>query len=487
MFKQRLLQALSTAVDAYNTGMSDNDAVIKAASDFSFNNHQATRLAEAYNHAKTINHLKVADDRASTFPLADPAAIVATMFTPAKTAAARKTASARAGGLDFYNEKPEAFQVKVAASSFDDGLCTKTASTAATWNEIVELRTAARDFQSTANEISYHYGACVRKIAASLQFVHVDPAEVIHGILVKHGAAGTKLITDILLNAPHVEIDERKIASLSSLSTAEIDYPVIFDDVTEAITCKDEHAKHAGAGIGLGNAASELERELLGLNGRVDAAPLVMTEDEEGKLAAEALADRMLNDAAASQTTARIVAEATGDLKQAAAPGTPTKVDPSATNMRASPVQSYANDIKDVASGVGSNIDLMTETGKGLSTNLISVMDNTAQNRSKALSQHTNLQGEIAKIRRQVMLSDLMANDPIIAGADPQAIASAYQQLLSVAPHLANNRASVAAILRQTIHTDGTMSPFDAKSLSDADLAQQRAINPSLGRAEAPQ
>lgn len=74
--KDRLMTALHTAVQHFNTSQDPDDAVVKAAMENDFNVDQATRLAESFNAARTIYHYKTASDRTTDFALCNPAAVM---------------------------------------------------------------------------------------------------------------------------------------------------------------------------------------------------------------------------------------------------------------------------------------------------------------------------------------------------------------------------------------------------------------------------
>jgi hypothetical protein len=99
-FREQLMSALEAAVGHYNSGLSDTDSVIKAASDFDFNKDQAQRLVETFNTAKSIYFFKSAKDRRNNFPIVDPSVVADALFMPAATT---KAASADEFALRDYS------------------------------------------------------------------------------------------------------------------------------------------------------------------------------------------------------------------------------------------------------------------------------------------------------------------------------------------------------------------------------------------------
>jgi hypothetical protein len=74
---------------------------------------------------------------------------------------------------------------------------------------------------------------------------------------------------------------------------------------------------------------------------------------------------------------------------------------------------------------------------------------------NKALSER------LKNVQRQIMLQDLMVNDPVLSEESPESVAQAYDAVLNMAPEVAANKEVVRAILRQTIHSVA-ISPYDA-------------------------
>lgn len=93
--EQRALLALERAIQHANTGLTPSEAIVKAAQDAKLEAPMVQRLVEAFNVSKTLHHFKKASgaDRAASFPIASPEAIMMELFppdpiTPQKEAAA---------------------------------------------------------------------------------------------------------------------------------------------------------------------------------------------------------------------------------------------------------------------------------------------------------------------------------------------------------------------------------------------------------------
>lgn len=90
---------------------------------------------------------------------------------------------------------------------------------------------------------------------------------------------------------------------------------------------------------------------------------------------------------------------------------------------------------------------------------------------------------ELANVRREGILRDLMTNDEIIANHDPAHIQQAYNGILSTSPELTTNREVLRSILRQSTATQ-SLDPFAAKQL--ADLGKTTLENQNLRSGKKP-
>ena len=71
-------------------------------------------------------------------------------------------------------------------------------------------------------------------------------------------------------------------------------------------------------------------------------------------------------------------------------------------------------------------------------------------------------------IRSQGTIHDLMLNDPVISGYDPQDVATAYNEISDAAPSLGDSPAIMQAMMRKRLAA-GQLGDFDVKQLLDMD------------------
>ena len=72
------------------------------------------------------------------------------------------------------------------------------------------------------------------------------------------------------------------------------------------------------------------------------------------------------------------------------------------------------------------------------------------------------LSDRMKNVQRQIILQDLIVNDPVLADEPPENVANAYNTLLQMAPEVSMNKEVVRAILRQSVHSVA-VSPYDAE------------------------
>ena len=77
---------------------------------------------------------------------------------------------------------------------------------------------------------------------------------------------------------------------------------------------------------------------------------------------------------------------------------------------------------------------------------------------------------------RQLMLQRLMTTDPILKGADEEAVARAYSTIMELAPEVSLKEDVTRSILREAVTTTA-MSPYDAKSYVDLDAAIKKQLS----------
>jgi len=88
--------------------------------------------------------------------------------------------------------------------------------------------------------------------------------------------------------------------------------------------------------------------------------------------------------------------------------------------------------------------------------------------RAKALMDLTDPEHErkLHTIKSRGVLHDLMLNDPVISGYDPNDVANAYNELAELAPSYTSSTAAMSALLRKRLEA-GQLADFDIKQIVD--------------------
>lgn len=86
----------------------------------------------------------------------------------------------------------------------------------------------------------------------------------------------------------------------------------------------------------------------------------------------------------------------------------------------------------------------------------------------------------LASIRQRAVLSDLMANDPVIAAVDPEIAINAFNELAETAPFVMQQPALLRSFLQRRVQQQGGYAdPFEVKQLIDMDTALQKREEPA--------
>ena len=76
------------------------------------------------------------------------------------------------------------------------------------------------------------------------------------------------------------------------------------------------------------------------------------------------------------------------------------------------------------------------------------------------------LSDRLKNVQRQIMLEDLLTNDPILSEESPETVIKAYDTILSLAPEMASNKEVVRAVLRNAVHSMG-IGAYEAQTLTE--------------------
>jgi hypothetical protein len=447
--KDKLMGALHDAVSNFNDGGDPNAAVVKAAQAHDFNTDQTTRLIEMFNSARTIYHYKTASDRTSAFALADPAVVIPAYYEePEKEAAAH---SGLQPDYAWYGTPEVDYRdnmlVKAGGAHNDVGL-----------GQPVEHSDMSLD--------------TLGKRAYDLMHVQRDLAETARteaGVAgTKAGILLTKLAAELARGYEEVCIDRWQRLSATHMQKSAEFAPVLHklaeflpvwlrdavvlekvgEDVIEDrdLISEEEQLKEAKFWM-------ESEAEMLAYSGEitkeadafnVDFTTMVVNEFPEAR--AQSLAD-FCKVGGTTTTTSRKKTDAEPITQKLFGFGEPFDQDSKTVNE---PVIGKA-----ISEAIGEGVK--KPGGEWAASGVTSMLTGPAERANVAMSDR------LRNVQRQVMLEELMTNDPVLADEDPEIVASAYSTILKIAPEVATNKEVVRAILRESVHSLA-ISPLTAQS-----------------------
>lgn len=87
---------------------------------------------------------------------------------------------------------------------------------------------------------------------------------------------------------------------------------------------------------------------------------------------------------------------------------------------------------------------------------------------------------QLREIETQVMLNNLLQNDEVLAGADPDEVLAAYNEIARMAPHVAQQPAALRPLLRRQMMQSGLES-FEAAELANLERSlSQTGVHPQI-------
>jgi len=452
--KAKLMGALHDAVSNFNDDGDPNAAVVKSAQAHDFNPDQTARLIEMFNSARTIYHYKTASDRTSTFALADPAVVI-----PAYYEESEKQAETHPGlhpDYDWYST-PEV--------DYRDNMLVKSGGAHAD----VDLGKPKEHLDTSLDTLG--------KRAYDLMHVQRDLAETARteaGVAgTKAGLLLTKLAAELSLGYEEQCVDRWRRLS-GAYMQASSEYAPVLHKLAEflpewlnkqVLTIKHAESTELIDDRGLEDYEAQVkeakfwmesEAELLAYSGeigkeadsfQVGFATMVTNEFPEAR--AQSLSD-FLKVGGTTVTTSRKQEKQEPWSKTLFGFGEPFDQD---TKSVSEPVIGKA---LGEAVGEGIKKPLAEQVSSGVS----SMLTGPTERANKSTSER------LRNVQRQVMLEELMTNDPVLADEDPDVVASAYSTILRIAPEVANNKEVVRAILRQSVHA-AAVDPYTAQSWVD--------------------
>jgi hypothetical protein len=411
--EKRVVSAMEQAVKLANDGATPNDAIIKVATEEKLGSEFVRRMVEAFNISKTLSHFKNASadgGRAEAFPLADANEILGQMYpTVPDTPATKAAAAEHPYYMDpFSGVDPDADFMKVAGELPPLVLTDKPCDPYPRRQEVID-------------------GEALSKLAA------LDRTQA---------------------NAERAHITST-FASLGDLDKTAAYWRQLSPPVSFAEADMRVQARHGR----MGKAAMDLIYESAGLK-KMGTARFEGTITQQLIYPLDGpypLIDALIEKAAAVVDTADQLVNATDAVEKIGAPLEPEESDMDAL-------------VQDAGGGAPRPFDQSLSTEKQAVDPLFmtAMMANralkSAPQRTEADLEREALEevfdpqheSELAQIRAQTMLTDLMTNDPVISKFVAQeggqdAVLQAYNEISEFAPESAAKPLVLRQMLREAL------------------------------------
>jgi hypothetical protein len=111
--------------------------------------------------------------------------------------------------------------------------------------------------------------------------------------------------------------------------------------------------------------------------------------------------------------------------------------------------------------------------------------ESEVQDIGQALADPTH-DNELRGIKIRALLEDLMSNDPVISGYDPEEVIDAYNEIITASPRAGEQKILLRGLMRRHLSGEGATDPFDVQqnimgseqSLKDIDALETGVISP---------
>ena len=442
-FKDKLMTALHTAVGHFNAGGDPNAAVVKTAAEFNFNVDQTARLVETFNTARTIYHYKSAADRTQQFELADPCVVIPGLFKPVEKAASEFTVA------DYSDyDKPEfdyTDNMVVKAGGVHDDV--KDAEATAFMDTDLDTLGARankvlRTQRGLAKAARDESRLCASQASSILNKLAADMSRGYFDVCVDKFA---RLFGGYNSNASFAPVMDKFAEYVPGQYKVAEAVDIVIDDrdlgneiamLKDAREYMEAEAEFLGYASVLEKEADAFEAEFMGM---------VLTQLPTDGVKCASILD-MLNPLIKSAQ------KPMGDQS-------PKTKDKEPLFQFGPSKDSKPGMFNDILSG-GISEGAKKPVTEQVSTGIDKVMFGQQERDNKDLSE------KLKNVHRQIMLEDLMTNDPVLSDESPDTVANAYSAVLSMAPELASNKEVVRAILRQSVHAVA-VSPYEAQQWTE--------------------
>lgn len=414
MFKEKLMTALNDAINNFNGGADENESVVKAASAHGFNPDQTQRLVESFNTAKTICFYKNAEDRSKPFPTADPDAVIAKLFGKVEE---EKAAAPVDDYEDYSYYEQDHPELKKSAGLPDDYDPWAGFGDAEFKDPEAEARVKVAEYNGLRDAAK----ACENVVLISGN--HYDMTiEKVAGAISRERYHDEEIVDELFTYGKSLG----KMAEEAVTAVLER-VPGVTRELKDLRISTFDH-KYPMLASSIKSAAEALQ----------ETGTHVAQAEQLHKMAEEMADELHLRDVEVEERE-----EMDEFIPKSAAGGI------------------YGEALGNLASSAGKEVTKgIVDTGK------LALGDQGVQKKYNERAKNTY---------RSMLLQRLMLTDPILKGADEEAVVRAYETLTELAPEVSLKEDVTRSILREAVTTT-SLSPYDAKAFVDLDSAIKKQL-----------
>lgn len=521
----KLISAIERAASYVNGGLAPNAAIIKSASESDIPSGHINLMVHAYNTGRTTKQREQGNDtleKAADFPLADAATVMDSLFpkavkTSAEISRAHVISAEYAIDPAGMLARRQAAQTKAAAAKIS--LPEKTWTPPPRDEEAAARRAASekRAAELAQEELRRQATAAYTKAAAAMEELHeyfrhpgnMSFQDAVRETELRFGEDGVSVLNKLAAVYPHLtkqaatrdlvigecqpcklaaavltaleayneaqaQVPAAKQAASKKAEPAVITGSILYNPADEPLELKSA-AQYDEFGKGVTTGPVKPLRDYESFEGgppadaRREADIGSWNAQPDDKLRAQsALADYLEQqmaeeEAAAAEPPAPPTPPSPPKRPPASSPAPTPRPKPTARGGKSESGFSLAP----ARSGfLGAAKAIAARMAQGAA-------EGEKRMKNKAYQSLTDPEHESAlrNIRAQSMLHDLVLNDPVISGHDPNEVAQAFNELADVAPQFVDSPAAMQALLRKRLEA-GQMADFDVKQLVDMEKAR---------------
>lgn len=465
MIYERIEKSLNQAIKLHNSGMRANDSIIKVAKENELNPETICRVVEAFNIAKTKAYVKVAEDKAGDFDVADKKEVIKRVFE--NSSVEPKTASLVD---DLFGERDNFKYEEFDGNYIEETIKVSSTSEVSLDDRIKKAYQAIEEQEREIEErkeeivsVKEAFYTSLKRLTDSLSYAEEREkvADAVAEVFYEHGEnkrAGKVL--HLISKCANLKFDEmtEKLGGAHSPTTGT--FVSCFNSLVES---DEEYSKLAKEFNETLKQAKDGQEELMGLvkraggiNSNQKAAKLIGSKKSQKLAKNEDLPEDLLNDVLGALFKDKRAQE---KLEKKIASTSFLKI-----------------------SNVGGNAKIPSafDPSTYSTLQLPSGKDLWSKGYELRLKKKTDPMGdvetsrEIEGIKRQTILAELL-NDEIISQQNPEDVISAYNTMIQLAPNASLVKDVAKSVLRQG--TAQVIDPHFASTLTELELSLLKTQN----------